>query len=236
MNGFYDIGAPGFRNMLHVIIADDHPVVLRGLEDIIREGFDNVVVEKSSRGYELLNKINNGDFDIALFDIALPDIHGLEVLKEIKQKKRIPVLVLSVYPEENYATRALRAGASGFLTKQSTPDEILQAIRTVLSGKKYVSPVFAEKIVHDFAVDSERLPHESLSDRELQILSMIGTGKAMKEIAADLHLSTNTVRTYRARILDKIGVKGTNKLIHYAITHNIADNSYAQSDIRNSPV
>jgi DNA-binding NarL/FixJ family response regulator len=218
--------------MLRIIIADDHPVVLRGLADIIREGFDNVAVETSSNGYELLGKINTEDYDAALFDIALPDIHGLEVLKEIRHKKRnLPVLVLSVYPEENYATRALRAGANGFLTKQSTAEEILQAIRSILSGKRYVSPVFAEKIVHNFASDNEKLPHETLSDRELQILTLIGAGKAVKEIAADLHLSTNTVRTYRARILEKIGLKGTNKLIHYAITHNLVNNCYATPDV-----
>ena len=211
--------------MLRIIITDDYPVILKGLEEIIREGLGIVIVEKSSKGYELLNKISNSDYDLALLDISLPDIDGLEVLKEIRQKRRnLPVLILSKYPEDNYAARALKAGAHGFLTKESTPDEILQAIRTVLSGKKYVNPVFAEKIVHNFATDNEKLPHESLSNRELQILSMIGTGKAMKEIAADLHLSTNTVRTYRARILDKIGVKGTNKLIHYAIVHNLAEN------------
>jgi DNA-binding NarL/FixJ family response regulator len=184
--------------MLRVIITDDHPVVLKGLKEIISDGFDNVTIDVSSKGYELLNKISNNDYDIALLDISLPDINGLEVLKEIKKKKRkLPVLVLSMYPEETYAARALKNGAQGYLTKASAPDELLEAVKKILSGKKYISPAFAEKMMLDFESDTEKPPHENLSDRELQVLSMIGKGKAVKEIAEELHLSANTVRTYR---------------------------------------
>jgi two-component system invasion response regulator UvrY len=208
--------------MLRVIITDDHPVVLKGLKEIISDGFDNVTIDVSSKGYELLNKISNNDYDIALLDISLPDINGLEVLKEIKKKKRkLPVLVLSMYPEETYAARALKNGAQGYLTKASAPDELLEAVKKILSGKKYISPAFAEKMMLDFESDTEKPPHENLSDRELQVLSMIGKGKAVKEIAEELHLSANTVRTYRARILEKIGVQGTGELIHYAISHSL---------------
>ena len=210
--------------MLRVIITDDHPVVLKGLKEIISEGFDDVTIDVSSKGYELLNKISNNDYDIVLLDISLPDINGLEVLKEIKKRKRkLPVLILSMYPEENYAARALKAGAKGYLTKGSASDELVLAVRKILSGKKYISPAFAEKMMLDFESDTEKPPHENLSDRELQVLSMIGKGKAVKEIAEELHLSTNTVRTYRTRILEKIGVKGTSELIHYAITHNLTE-------------
>ena len=210
--------------MLRIIIADDHPVVLKGLKEIIEEHFDDVTIDTSSRGYELLNKINNNDYDIVLLDISLPDINGLEVLREIKKKKRkLPVLVLSMYPEEQYAARALKAGANGYLTKRSASDELVLAVRKILSGKKYVSPAFAEKMILDFESDTEKPPHENLSDRELQVLCMMGKGKAVKDIAGELHLSPNTVRTYRTRILEKIGVKGTSELIHYAITHSLTE-------------
>jgi DNA-binding NarL/FixJ family response regulator len=210
--------------MLRVIITDDHPVVVKGLKEIISEGFNDAIIDTASKGYELLSKISNNDYDIILLDISLPDINGLEVLKEIKKRKRkLPVLVLSMYPEENYAARALKGGAQGYLTKGSASDELLQAVRKILSGKKYISPAFAEKMMLDFESDTEKPPHENLSDRELQVLCMIGKGKATKEIAVELHLSTNTVRTYRTRILEKIGVRGTNELIHYAIAHNLVE-------------
>ncbi len=210
--------------MLRIAITDDHPVVLKGLKEIISEGFNDVTIDVSTRGYELLNKITDNDYDIVLLDISLPDINGLEVLREIKKRKRkILVLILSMYPEEQYAARALKAGANGYLTKKSASDELVLAVRKILSGKKYISPAFAEKMMLDFESDTQKPPHESLSDRELQVLSMIGKGKAVKEIAGELHLSSNTVRTYRTRILEKIGVKGTSELIHYAITHGLAE-------------
>jgi two-component system, NarL family, invasion response regulator UvrY len=210
--------------MLRVAIADDHPVVLKGLKEIMEEHFDDATVDTSSKGYELLNKIMSNDYDIVLLDISLPDINGLEVLKEIKKKKRhIPVLVLSMYSEEQYAARSLKAGAHGYLTKRSASDELVHAVRKILSGKRYVTPAFAAKMVLDFESATELPPHESLSDRELQVLRMIGDGKAVKEIAGELHLSSNTVRTYRTRISEKIGTKGTSELIHYALTHNLAE-------------
>jgi two-component system invasion response regulator UvrY len=210
--------------MLRVIITDDHPVVLEGLKEIISEHFGDVTIDVTSQGYELLSKIDNNDYDIVLLDISLPGINGLEVLKEIRKRKRhLPVLILSMYPEENYAARALRGGAQGYLTKASASDELILAVRKILSGKKYVSPTFAEKMMLDFESDTEKPPHENLSDRELQVLRMIGEGKAVKEIAGELHLSTNTIRTFRTRILEKIGAKGTNELIHYALTHSLTE-------------
>jgi two-component system invasion response regulator UvrY len=210
--------------MLRIAITDDHPVVLKGLKEIISEGFNDVTIDVSTRGYELLNKITDNDYDIVLLDISLPDINGLEVLREIKKRKRKTlVLILSMYPEEQYAARALKAGANGYLTKKSASDELVMAVRKILAGKKYISPAFAEKMMLDFESDTQKPPHESLSDRELQVLSMIGKGKSVKEIAGELHLSPNTVRTYRTRILEKIGVKGTSELIHYAITHSLTE-------------
>ncbi|MCX5806754.1 MAG: response regulator transcription factor [Proteobacteria bacterium] len=208
--------------MLRVIIADDHPVVLKGIKEIIEEHFDDATIDTTSKGYELLNKINDNDYDIVILDISLPDINGLEVLREIKKKNhKLHVLILSMYPEEQYAARAIKAGANGYLTKKSASDELVLAVRKILSGKRYLSPAFAEKMMLDFESDTQKPLHENLSDRELQVLCMIGKGKAVKEIAGELYLSTNTVRTYRTRILEKIGVKGTSELIHYAIIHNL---------------
>ena len=210
--------------MLRVIITDDHPVVLKGLKEIISEGHADATIDVCSKGYELLAKISNNDYDIVLLDISLPDINGLEVLKEIKKlKRKLPVLMLSMYPEENYAARALKGGAQGYLTKGSASDELLKAVQQILSGKKYISPAFAEKMMFYFESDTQKPLHENLSNRELQVLSMIGKGKALKDIAGELHLSTNTIRTFRARILEKIGAKGTSELIHYAIAHNLTE-------------
>ena len=210
--------------MLRVVIADDHPVVFKGLKEILSEGFDKVLLDETTTGYELMNHVQNNQYDVVLLDISLPDINGLEVLKEIKKKKpKLPVLIISMYPEEQYALRAMKAGAQGYLTKRSASDELVLAVRKILSGKRYISPAFAEKMLYDFESNTEKLPHERLSDRELQVLCMIGGGKAVNQIAEELHVSANTVRTYRTRILEKIGVKGTSELIHYAVTHRLAE-------------
>jgi two-component system, NarL family, invasion response regulator UvrY len=210
--------------MRRIIIADDHPVVLKGLKEIMQEGFDQVEVDEAGRGYELINKIQASDYDLVLLDISLPDINGIEVLKELKRiKPKLPVLIVSMYPEEQYALRALKAGARGYLIKQSAPGELILAVRKILSGKKYVSPAFAEQLVLDFESDIEKPAHEKLSNREFQIMRMFGSGKTMKEIAEELHLSINSIRTYRARILEKIGIKKTNELIHYAVTHGLVE-------------
>ena len=210
--------------MLRIIIADDHPIVLKGLKDILQECFGYAEIDEAPRGYKLLNKLKESDYDLVLLDISLPDINGLEALKEIKKiKPKLPVLIISMYPEEQYATRALKAGAQGYLTKQSASDELVLAVRKILSGKRYISPAFAEKMILDFEADVERPPHEKLSNRELQVMRILGKGKTLKEISEELHLSINTIRTYRVRILEKIGAKGTNELIHYALTHNLIE-------------
>ena len=210
--------------MLRFIMADDHPVVLKGLKEILWESFDKAIIDETTTGYELLRKVQNNQYDLVLLDISLPDINGLEVLKEIKKKKpRLPVLIISMYLEEQYALRSMKAGAQGYVTKRSASDELVLAVRKILSGKRYISPAFAEKMLFDFESDAEKPPHESLSDRELQVLCMIGKGKAVNQIAEELHVSANTVRTYRTRILEKIGVKGTSELIHYAVMHGLTE-------------
>ncbi len=210
--------------MLRIVIADDHPVVLKGLTEILSESFDDVIIDGTATGYELMSNVQKNQYDLVLLDISLPDINGLEVLKEVKKiKPKLPVLIISMYPEEHYAPRAIKAGAQGYLTKRSASTELVLAVRKILSGKRYISPAFAEKMLFDFESNAEKPPHERLSDRELQVLCMIGKGKALNQIAEEIHLSVNTVRTYRTRILEKIGVKGTSELIHYAITHGLAE-------------
>jgi len=205
-------------------MADDHPVVLKGLKDILSESFNKATIDETTTGYGLLRKVQNNQYDLVLLDISLPDINGLEVLKEIKKTKpKLPVLIISMYLEEQYALRAMKAGAQGYVTKRSASDELVLAVRKILAGKRYISPAFAEKMLFDFESDAEKLPHQSLSDRELQVLCMIGKGKAVNQIAEELHVSANTVRTYRTRILEKIGVKGTSELIHYAVMHGLTE-------------
>jgi len=210
--------------MLRFIMADDHPVVLKGLKEILSEGFDDVIIDGTTTGYELLRNVQNNQYDLVLLDISLPDINGLEVLKEIrKARPKLPVLMISMYLEEQYALRAMKAGAQGYVTKRSASDELVLAVRKILSGKRYISPAFAEKMLFDFESSAEKPPHERLSDRELQVLCMIGGGKAVNQIAEELHVSANTVRTYRTRILEKIGVKGTSELIHYSVMHRMTE-------------
>lgn len=210
--------------MLRVVVADDHPVVLKGLKDIILESFVNATVDEASTGYELIQKVHNDEYDLVLLDISLPDIHGLEVLKEIKRRRpSLPVVIISMYPEEDYAVRAIKAGARGYVTKRTASDELVEAVRKILSGKRYISQDFAQKMLLDFESDAEEPAHKGLSTRELQVMSRIGKGKATKEIAEELHVSANTVRTYRTRILGKTGLKGTSELIHYALTHGLTE-------------
>jgi len=210
--------------MLRVIIADDHPVVLKGLKEILQEHFTDMIFDEARRGYELINKIHHNDYNLVLLDISLPDINGLEALKEIKKKRtRLPVLIVSMYPEEQYAVRYIKAGAQGYITKRSASEELVAAVNKILSGKRYVNPAFAEQMVLDFESDTEAPPNEKLSIRELQVMKMVASGLTNKEIAEQLHLSINTVRTYRVRILEKISVKKTNELIWYAVKYGLVE-------------
>lgn len=208
--------------MQRVIIADDHPVVYKGLKEILLENFGSLMVDAAGTGRELIEKVKETDYDLVLLDISLPDANGLDVLREMRRKRpRLPVLVISMYPEEMYAVRAIRTGAQGYLTKQSASEELVLAVRKILSGKRYVNPAFAVRMVVDFESDAAKPAHEKLSNREFQVMRMFGSGKTMKDIATELNLSINSIRTYRVRIMEKIGVKGTEGLIHYALTHGL---------------
>jgi len=210
--------------MIKILIADDHPIVREGLKQILQEASDIVVADEASNGQEVLDKVWKNDYDVILLDISMPGRSGLEVLKQLKsQKPGLRVLVLTMHPEEQYAVRVLRAGASGYLTKESAPDELIKAIRKVSRGRKYVSSSLAEKLAFELEIDSEKPLHETLSDREYEVMRMIASGKRVKEIAEELFLSIKTISTYRSRILEKMKMKSSAELMHYAIQNKLVD-------------
>lgn len=208
--------------MQKILIADDHPIVRKGIRQILSEVPKGFIIDEACNGQEVLDKVYKNNYDVILLDISMPIISGLEVLKQLKQEKpKIPVIILSVYSEEQYAVRAIKTGASAYLTKESAPEELLNAIRKVSLGGKYVTASIAEKLASAIGIDIEKPPHESLSNREYQILCMIGSGKSIKKIADELHRSVKTISTYRSRILKKMGMENNTELMHYAIKNNL---------------
>ena len=210
--------------MIKVLIADDHAIVRKGLRQIVSETSDIIVAGEAGTGQEVLDGVRANDYDVVILDISMPGGDGLNLLKILKKEKpRLPVLVLSVHPEDQYAVRALRAGAAGYLTKESAPEELITAIRRVSNGRKYVSSLLAEKLAFHLESNTEIKLHEKLSDREYQVLCMLAAGKPVKEISHELSLSVKTVSTYRARILVKMRLKNNAELTHYAIKHGLVE-------------
>ena len=208
--------------MLKILIADDHPVFRRGLKQIIAETTDMVVAGEATNGWEVLSKVRTGDYDLVLLDISMPGKDGMDVLTQLKNERpALLVLMVSMHPEEQYAVRALKAGASGYLTKESAPDELIVAIRKVSTGGKYVSSSLAERLAALLQEDVEALPHEALSSREYQVMCMIASGKTLKEIGDELSLSIKTISTYRSRILEKMKMRNNAELIHYAVKNRL---------------
>ncbi len=212
------------KKPIRVLIADDHAIVRQGLRQILSDTPDLTVAGEAENGVQAVQMVRAGDWDVVLMDVSMPDRNGIDALKLIKKEfPRLPVLILSMYPEEQYAIRALKAGAAGYLTKQSAPELLVTAIRQVASGKKYVSPSLAEELANAIDDDSERPPHAKLSAREYQTLCMIASGKTPDEIAEALNLSVKTVSVYRARLLEKMNLRNNAELTHYGLKHGLAE-------------
>jgi len=210
--------------MIKILIVDDHAVVREGLKQIISGNADMAVEGEAGNGNEALDKIKQHSYSVVILDIAMPGKNSLDTMKEIRLvQPHLPVLILSMYPEDQYAVRFFRAGASGYLTKKSAPEELVNAIRTVAKGKKYVSPALAEALVIELDTKTGKPLHETLSDREFQVLRMIASGRSTGDIAEELFLSGKTVSTYRSRILEKLHLKNTAELINYAIQNRLVD-------------
>jgi DNA-binding NarL/FixJ family response regulator len=208
--------------MFKILIADDHALFREGLKQILHENIDDMLSDEASNGYEVIDKISETDYDILLLDIAMPGLSGLDVLKQLRIKRpKLQVLVLSMYPEGQYAVRAIRAGAAGYLTKRSASDELIEAIKKVSQGGTYVTAEIADKLMLDLKPDSNKPPHELLSDREFQIFCMIASGKTVGTIADELNLSVKTVSTHRVHILEKMKMKNNAELTNYAIKFQI---------------
>lgn len=211
-------------SVIRVLIADDHAIVRAGLKQILADTKDIVVATEAESGLEAIKLCRKKDCQVMLLDISLPDRSGIEVLKQVKKEApKIAVLMLSMHREDQYAIRSLKAGAAGYLNKQSAPKELVNAIRQVAKGQKYVSPALAQELARQIGEDQDRPLHETLSDREYQTLTMIASGKSVTDIASELTLSVKTVSEYRSRLLAKMKLKNSAELTHYAIKHQLVE-------------
>lgn len=209
---------------IKVAIADDHAIIREGLKQICGATKDIVVVGNADNGLEAIKLSRLGNCDVLLLDIVLPDRSGIDVLKQIKKEMpKLPVLILSIHREDQYAIRALKAGASGFLNKQAAPLELINAIRQIATGRKYISPSLAQELANQIGFDHETPLHEILSDREYQTMVMIASGKTVSDIAAELLLSVKTISMYRSRVLAKMKLRHNAELTHYALKNNLVE-------------
>jgi two-component system invasion response regulator UvrY len=208
--------------MIKILVADDHPIVRKGLKQIIADSPGMVVAGEASDGQKVLDQVQKDDYDVVLLDISMPGRSGLDILEQLKSERPgLAILVLSIYPEEQYAVRVLRAGASGYMTKESAPEELIAAIRAVSSGRKYVSSSLAQRLATELGAAAQKSTQELLSDREYSVLRLIASGKTKGGIAEELSLSPKTISTYRSRILKKLGLKTDVELVRYAIEHRL---------------
>lgn len=208
--------------MLRILIADDHTIVRKGLKQILLEEFSNAVIDEVPDAEELIKKVMAQKWDVVVSDLSMPGRSGLDALQQIKSSfPDLPVLILSIHPEEQYALRALKSGAAGYLSKDTAPDELVKAVKKVLLGKKYISQSIAEKLADSFSSASTRQPHETLSDREFDVMKLLANGKSVSDIALMLSLSVTTVSTYRARVMMKMNLKSNSDLTKYAIENKL---------------
>ncbi len=209
--------------MVKVLIADDHAVVRKGLQQIVKEQAPFIELAEAANGQEVLDMVNGAVWDCLVLDISMPGRNGLDILNEVRHSRpELPILILSMHPEEQYAVRVLKAGAAGYLNKDAALDELVGAIQRVVHGGRYVSPALAERLALGLSGDLDKLPHEALSDREYTVLLLIGAGKAVSEIGKDLGLSVKTISTYRSRILEKMDLKTNADLIRYVIDNQLS--------------
>ena len=208
--------------MIKILIVDDHAILRRGLRALLSDEFHGAAFGEASHARQVLEQLRKGKWDVALLDITMPGKSGLELLKEFKAARpKLPVLILSAHAEDQFAVRVLKAGAGGYMTKENAPEELAKAIRKVLAGGQYVSPALAEKLALRVRKDIKLTPHETLSDREYDVMSRIASGKTVTEIAGELSLSPKTISTYRARVLEKLGVKNSAAIVQYAIRNGL---------------
>jgi len=208
--------------MIRILIADDHAIIRHGLKQIIEESGEMRVVAEAGNGIDALRKIRGIECDAVVLDISMPDMSGIDVLKQIHaERPQLPILILSIYPEDQYAVRLIKAGAAGYMTKESAPSEVVKALLRVASGRKYISPVVAEILANEIGTDEGKLPHQILSDREYQIFLLLASARTVSEIADTLALSVKTISTYRSRILEKMHLNNNAELMRYAIDNHL---------------
>jgi DNA-binding NarL/FixJ family response regulator len=210
--------------MIRLVIADDHAIVRQGLKKILEDSREIMIVSTHENGADALRWIRAHECDVLLLDISMPGMSGIDVLKQLHEEKpRLPILILSIYPEDQYAARLIKAGAAGYLTKESAPEIVVEAVRRAAAGKKYISPAVAEILANEFGAQEGKLPHETLSDREYQIFLMLASAKTVSEIASALSLSVKTVSTYRTRILEKMQLRNNAEMMRYAVEKHLME-------------
>jgi two-component system invasion response regulator UvrY len=210
--------------MINILVVDDHALIRKGLKMLLEESPDFEVKGEAETGTQAIKMVREQHFDLVLLDISLPDKHGMDILKQLKSEQPdIKVIVLSMYPEDQYGVRALKAGAVGYINKQSAPEKLVGAVQQVISGKKYISETLAEQLLSNLIGDSQDLLHQSLSNREYQTLCLMSSGNSLTEISEIMMLSPKTVSVYRARMLEKMNFKNNAEAVHYAIAHHLVD-------------
>ena len=208
--------------MTRILVADDHQIVRAGLKNLLSEYKEFTVAGEAGSGTDALKMVRESDWDVVLLDISMPDMNGIDTLKQIKRSRPdLPVLILTMHPEDHYAINLLRAGANGYVCKECAPEQLVGAIRTVASGRRYVSPALGDQLAGDLSGDGQNALHTELSEREFQVFCKLAAGQAVSEIADELFLSVKTVSTYRSRILEKMGMKTNANITYYAIKHGL---------------
>jgi DNA-binding NarL/FixJ family response regulator len=210
--------------MTRILLVDDHPLVRQGIRQVLTAAFHSAVVGEASNAEEGMAEIRSSDWDVMVLDLTLPGTSGLDLLKDLRRERpTLPVLILSMHPPDQFARRAMNAGASGYLTKDSPPTELVKAVGEVIAGRRYLNPAVIEELVTNSQPERSQRPHETLSDREYQVLRMIASGLTVSQAAVRLSLSVKTVSTYRSRVLEKMGMKTTAEMMHYGIQHHLVD-------------